>query len=222
MPEAGLSASDSGDRVLRLGKERHQYVVLSDITHAHNIFAYVYQAAQDANLSWPASEVEVEPFAEALKAFTLSIRSYRDEQGFGLRRAGDPLLYTVKHFLRFVLFQLGRMNLQMQDIPWSKLAQWLPDNHDLCAPFNGKSVARVEGLVGLHAPRIPMFTCLACKLQTLNLTPQQWRQLFKLADGDIMKCLRKHEYDCKTISVDHYWPPGPKELVQLLLKDGYL
>lgn len=220
---AGLSALHSAnDTVVRMGKERLRYVVRRSTPSVHNIVKHIFQATESAAIAWPADNAGVEEFACKLMDFTMSIRSHKDEHGRGLLGAGDANLYTVKHFMRFVFFQLEAMNIQLHAVSWDKLREWTPDKHHQCDLFRDQTIRDTEDLIGLPATRLAMFLCLAGKIHELNLTSQQWQKLLRVQESDVMKCLRKHESSHKQTPVDAYWPPGPKQLVQLLLQADYI
>ena len=214
--QAGLPAAQ---QVLTLGKEQKSYMVNADKSVAHNIVEYIYNAAEKVSLTWPSDDAELEKFADVLKEFTMDIRSHRDDAGFGLQGAGDPNLYTVKHFMRFVLL-LTEGCTDQKRISWETVLEWTPDNSQRCQVFKGKTANDVRRLVGLPALKVSMFACLAGKLSTLKLTEKQWQSLMKLTDGQVMKCLRQHWSAHKDIPREEYWPPGCKELVQILQKAG--
>ena len=194
-------------------------MVNEDASTACRIVKYVFNAAEKVTLTWPSNDTELEKFAGKLKEFTMDIRAYRDGSGFGLQGAGDAKLYTVKHFLRFVLLLLHHLPFDM-NVPWETVLEWTPDNSKRCDVFKGKAAADVESLIGLPALKVSMFVCLAGKLSTLKLTDKQWQGLMKLHDGQVMKCLRKHWNEHQDVPRHEYWAPGCKELVQLLQRDN--
>ena len=147
----------------------------------------------------------------------MDIRSHRDDSGFGLQGAGDPNLYTVKHFMRFVLLLLDGCTDQKR-ISWGTVLEWTPDKSQRCQLFLGKSADDVRKLIGLPALKVSMWSCLAGKLSTLKLTDKEWQRLMKLSDGEVMKCLRQHWSAHKDVPCEEYWSPGCKELVQMLQK----
>ena len=218
---AGSSAS-SHDNIVCMGKEQMQYVCSAETSVAYNIIQYVLNTAEQTALTWPSNDADLVQFADTLKKFTMDIRSYRDENGVGLQGAGDTHLYTVKHFIRFVLLQLQGLAIDMNAIPWETVMEWTPDKSNHCDCFTGKSAGDVQNMIGLPALKVSMFACLAGKVATLNLTTQQWRTLMQVEDGEVMECIRRHQYAHKKVSPDAYWPPGCKELVQLLQKAGHV
>ena len=218
--QAGSSTA-SEVQVVRLGKEQMEYVVTPDMSSAYSIVQYVFGAAGKAALTWPSDDAGLVTFAESLKSFTMDIRSHRDAANFGLQGAGDPKLYTVKHFLRFVLLQVQACPMQMK-IPWEVVMEWTPDAQSRCDVFNGRCADEVSNLVGLPVLKISMWACLASKVATLKLTDKQWQRLMHIPDETVMKCLRHHLWTHKDIPREETWPPGCKELVQILQRAGHV
>ena len=128
----------------------------------------------------------------------------------------DP--YLVKHWTRACLVHFEESGVCMRSLALRELQTWLPDQNVLCEPVSHCTADQVENRFGVSALRLTMLACLACKIPDRI----DKAKLLRIRDGDAFRALAAHERASVDIPEDLYWPPGPKELVELFEGAGLL